>query len=381
MSFLTFDCVLNTYLWTGNFQKEIIGRTWSADIHQHIQSRLIKTDRVAIQDEYRGSINFKARLSESWNIKLQNTSSALANNQVIDLGRMAQHQFLGGLAYMPTRNITAEAEGGYEINSQEQESDKGFAYALGFDASKLELEEFTASLQSSWNQSFLGRRSPQAGDMKLTIFRDFGEGVNDSLIVGYTTQRTEFYTTMNSLSQMSLGLQHNIFRREASLFGIANYLKYDLSRDFSALASLGISNKLIDRGNRFKDPGFITLGTRIQELQLYGSLLLQWQLFDWLNTDIKLLYTEKEEKHSVQDDPLAPDSTMRKESIVAKRLENTSQRTAVTLGFTSDITRDDKIHFMSSANILRYDTPDTLNTDDRDELLLTSGIEVYHRFT
>lgn len=51
------------------------------------------------------------------------------------------------------------------------------------------------------------------------------------------------------------------------------------------------------------------------------------------------------------------------------------------MGLTTDITQDDRIHLVSSANILRYDTPDTLNTDDRDELLLTSGIEVFHRFS
>jgi hypothetical protein len=72
---------------------------------------------------------------------------------------------------------------------------------------------------------------------------------------------------------------------------------------------------------------------------------------------------------------------MRKESIVAKRLENTAQRTAVTMGLTSDISQSDRIRLVSSANILRYDTPDTLNTDDRDELLLTSGIEIGHRFS
>ena len=36
---------------------------------------------------------------------------------------------------------------------------------------------------------------------------------------------------------------------------------------------------------------------------------------------------------------------------------------------------------MTSAGILRYDTPDIFNTDDRDELLLTSGIEYSHRFS
>jgi hypothetical protein len=384
LSSLTFDHILNTHIWTGNFQKEIHSQTWSADIHQHIQSRLIKIGRIAIQDEYQGLISLKARLSEKWNIRLQNTSSALADNQVIDLGRMAQHQFLSGFEYIPSTRIIAEALGGYEINFQEQESDKGFAYALGFDANGVKLEEFDAFLQSSWNQSFIGRRSPRTGDMKLTLFRDFGEGVNDSLIVSYSTQRREFYTTLNNLSQEALGIRHNIFQRDVSVLEIANQTKYDVGRDFSLLASFNISNRVIERGNRYKDflhPQFITLDSHIQEMQLYGSLLLRWQVSYWLNADVNLAYTEREEKHSVKDNPLASDSTMRRASIVASRLENTAGRTVFTVGLTSDITRNDRIHLISSASILRYDTPDTLNTDDRDELFLTSGIEVIHRFS
>lgn len=295
LSSLSFDHALNTHIWIGNFQKEIISQTWSGEFRQHFQSRLIKTDRIAIQDEYKGTIFLQARLSENWKIKFQNTSSALADNQVIDLSRMAQHQFLTGFGYFPTGNIRAEAAGGYEINSQERETDKGFAYALGFDASRVKLEEFEASLQSSWNRSFLGRRSPQTGDINLTLFRDFGEGVNDSLIVGYSTQRTEFYTALNNISQTSLGLQHNIFRRDASVFDVTNQIKYDLGRDFFALASFGISNRVIDRGNRFKDYSNPTLDSRIQEMQLYGSILFRWQVLYWLNTDVKLSYTERRE--------------------------------------------------------------------------------------
>jgi len=53
-------------------------------------------------------------------------------------------------------------------NTQEEENDHGFACVLGFNARQVELEEFNTSLQSSWNQSFLGRRSPRTGNINLT---------------------------------------------------------------------------------------------------------------------------------------------------------------------------------------------------------------------
>jgi hypothetical protein len=91
VSSIGFDHELNTYLWTGDFKKDIIGQLWSVDLQQRIRSRLIKTDETAIQDEYQGLIDCRARLLENLNFQIKNSSDVLADNRAIDLGRMAQH--------------------------------------------------------------------------------------------------------------------------------------------------------------------------------------------------------------------------------------------------------------------------------------------------
>jgi hypothetical protein len=380
LSSLSFTRVLNTYVWSGDFQKEMHGQIWNAEVHQHIRSRLVKSDQNAIQDEYQGFISLNARLSEEWNLQLKNVSNVLADNRVIDLGRMAQHQVLTGFEYLPTGSVKGEVFGGYELNSQEDERDQGFAYALGFDAHRVKLDEFDASLQSSWNQSFLGRRNPRTGDAKLILLRDFGGGVSDSLVINYGTQRSEFYTGLSSSYQNSLGVQHNIFHRNAGVFEIMNQTKYGLDRSFSMSTSFGLSNRLIERGYRFKDdlnPASLT-DSRIQEMQFFGTVSLLWSLFDWLNADIRLLYSERDERYSVPDAPVPNIEQLRAQ---ANKLENTAQRTMFSTALNASVTQNDSIHLVSSISILRYDTPDVLNTDDRDELLITSGIDILHRFS
>ena len=96
---------------------------------------------------------------------------------------------------------------------------------------------------------------------------------------------------------------------------------------------------------------------------------------------MKLAYSEKEERHSVLDDMFASDAIIDTQRASARRLENTAQRTALTSALNIDVSQDDKIRLVSSAGILRYDTPDIFNTDDRDELLLTNGAEYVHRFS
>jgi hypothetical protein len=65
----------------------------------------------------------------------------------------------------------------------------------------------------------------------------------------------------------------------------------------------------------------------------------------------------------------------------ANKLENTAQRTMISTSINAGVTRNDNVRLVSSISILRYDTPDASNTDDRDELLITSGLEVLHRFS
>ena len=384
LSSLSFDRVLNTYVWIGDFKKEIYEQLWNVDINQRIRSRLIKTDQTAIQDEYQGLIALRARIFDDLNFQIKNSSNVLADNRSIDLGRMAQHQVLTGFEYLPTRNIAGEAMGGYELNTQEEENDDGFAYALGFNARQVKLEEFNASIRSSWNQSFLGRRSPHTGEINLTLLRDFGGGIDDSLAVSYSAQRRQFYTSIDSLSQVALGVPHNIFQRDAGVLEISNQTKYNLGRSLSVVVSFGISNQLIERGYRFKDylhPVSLTLDSRIQEMQFFGIISMQWLPLNWLGADIKLAYIEKEERHSVLDDIHASDAIIDTQRATASRLENTAQRTTLTAALKVDVSQDDKIRLIASSSILRYDTPDILNTDDRDELLLTSGVEYLHHFS
>jgi hypothetical protein len=177
---------------------------------------------------------------------------------------------------------------------------------------------------------------------------------------------------------------HNIFQRDANVLEISNQTKYNLGRYFSTIVSIGISNQLINRGYRFKDylhPASLILDSRIQEMQFFGIISMQWQPIYWLSADFKLAYTEKEERHSVLDDVHASDAIVDTQRVSASRLENTAQRIALTAALEIDVSQYDKIHLVSSSSILHYDTPDILNTDDRDELLLTSGAEYLHKFS
>ncbi len=381
-SSLGFERFLNTYIWNGGLQFRKSGLLWDIDIDQRVRSRYIKTSEVSIQDEYAGSMMARLHLSERWGFQFQNSSDVVSDSRAIDLGRTSQHQILGGLHFGDDTSTSATACGGYEFYSQEDEKDHGFSYMADFSARHVKIEEFLASFRGSWNQSFLGRRSPNSGGISVFLNRDFGNGVDDSLSFQYAVQRREFYTSLNTVDQAALGVQHDIFRRDANTFEASNQLRYDVSKNLSLLITGGLSNQLIDRGYAMKNYGDApVLDTRIQEFQLFGDFRMRWMVLKWLALDGTFSTSEREEKHVVKEDPLASLVDLTSQQATASRLENTAQRTVCTIGFIADISRNDMLRGTSLASILHYDTPDTTNIDDRDELLLTYGIEEIHQFS
>ncbi len=384
MSSLGFERFLNTYIWNGGLQFRKSGLLWDFDIDQRVRSRYIKTNEVSIQDEYAGSIMARLHLSERWGFQIQNSSDVVSDSRAIDLGRTSQHQVLGGLHYGDDTSISATASGGYEFDSQEDEKDHGFTYMTDFSARRVKIEEFLASFRGSWNQSLLGRRSPNSGGISVSLYRDFGNGVDDSLAFQYAVQRREFYTSLNAIDQAALGVQHDIFRRDANTFEASNRLRYDVSQSLSLLITGGLSNQLIDRGYALKNYGdavSLILDTRIQEFQLFGDLRMRWMALQWLALDGTFSTSEREEKHIVKEDPLASIADLTAQQATASRLENAAQRTVCTIGIIANVTQNDLLRCTSLASILHYDTPDSMNIDDRDELLLTYGIEEIHQFS
>ncbi len=384
ISSINFDRILDTYIWTGLLQKQINTQIMETNFRQSVRSRFIKTNMPAIQDEYNGLISFKYRLSEKWKIEFHNNSNILSDNRAIGLGRMAQHQFLSGFKNYTLDSVDIGMFMGYELNSQDDEKDHGFIYSLGFDARDLRMEDFDIKLNSSWNKSMLGRRSPHSGQINFSLSRDFGGGVFHSIILNYSMQKREFYTSLAPSRQSILGAKHNIFSRNANVIDVMNKFIYQSHDNFIFSTSLGFANQVIDRAYRYRDSALI-LDSEIQEMQFYVNASFQLFLFDWLTTIAKITVSEKDEKHSVIDKMENPTpfdlQRINEQRASANRLENTAHRTGASIEIITDVAKNNKIKLYASANILRYDTPDISNTDDRDELFMTYGFEVSHRFS
>ncbi len=381
---VSFDRLLNTFLWNGQLRDSIQNNDGGFRIDQTLHSRLIRTDQSSTQDEYEGRTVGFLNIADRWKIWTTVSSSVLTDSRSAELGSLAQHQLLGGLAYLPDERTRGVLLGGFELNTQLSEHDRGFAYSGAFDASNIKVQDIQTNVQTQWSQSLLGKRSPHDGGINVGMVREFQDKSNDSLYLRYDTQRREFYTTADSGLGRLYSITHNLFRRDAQEFKVGNRLRYSISPGAQLSIDAGIFNRSIDRGFRFKnygDPSSIVLDARIQEFQIHGSMNLRWEIADSVRWDVGLLYSEREERHTIVDDPSVSVSATQPQASSARRLENVSRMTSFVSDWNAAVSEQDQFRLRSSANLLQYDTPDSLNTDDRDELLVTLSAEESHTFS
>ena len=384
VSSLGFDRVLNTFTWNGTLfiDREFNGIEFK--LRQMLRSRLIRTDPRSIQDEYGDSLKISAPITGAWKGFAQQVSSLVSDNRAIDLTKLAQHQFLLGVRVSPHPRLMLEGMAGYEIDAQQDERDEGFTYQAEADASDMRLEEFRGTLHGRWAQSLLTRRRPASAALDVSLVREFGAEARNTILISYDRLRREFYTAADFDVQRVYQIANNIFRRDAATFEVSDQLDYRPSDQMQFVFRGGLLNRTIDRGVNhkvFTGTSNPLLDTRIQELQLYGEAGTTFQPVYWLEMDLNLSYREREERHSVTEQEGVPLSVLQRQERSEHRLENIAQRTSISSQIRSLLSEHDQLNFAGSASILRYDTPDSTNVDERDELLVTVGFQEVHQFS
>lgn len=379
---LGFERALNTFLWNGRVVYEQSLRGVDIRLRQRVRSRLIRTEQRSIQDEYATNLDLTAPLNKIWSLSSRLLSTGLSDNRAIDLSKLAQHQALVGLRVQPSEQIQINALGGYQFDSQETEQDHGFSYLAEVEGKDVSLEEFRATFRSRWAQAFLTPRRPSQGMVDLRLDRDFGVLARNSLVFSYNRLRREFYTPAEQAIRDLYEVRSNLFQREAEAIEVSDQLDYQAAERSRLIVRGGIQSRTIDRGFRYKNfsnPANVVLDTRIQEFHLTGSIGLTSQVTNWLDTDLTLAYHEREERHQVLEEQGTPFLVLERQRRSERRLENVSRRTSLSSQLGIRLSESDRLTFVGTASILRYDTPDTLNVDDRDELLLTFGLQESHR--
>jgi hypothetical protein len=377
---VSFQRLLNTFSWAGAVRYGMKTEGLEMATSQNVKSRLIRSGTSSTQDDYLGQTIVKIPGSAHWKASGQINSSVRRDNRAQELGRLADHRLLVGTEWANPR-VLLYGLGGYGIGTQLGRQDAGFSYLIGVQGTDVELEQFHAGFGAHRSLTMLGDRAPESDSLVLSLHRDFGSGAQNQISIGYARQKRQFYTAASQAVQDQYSVTRNIFERDARELIVTDTLHYAVNPDFRLQIAVGVESRTIDRGFRYKAfarPAELLLDSRVEEMNLSGEAHLVNKFTDWLSTVAVVRYQEREERHGIKALPDISESVIDAQERSAKRLANLARRTSVGSRVSLRASADHAVDVSGSAAILRYDTPDLANTDDRDELLFTVGIGSEH---
>jgi hypothetical protein len=267
---------------------------------------------------------------------------------------------------------------GWEWNRQLSRDDAGLSGSVSGMLPEVSWEQLLVQGRGRWSASDLGDRRPSDAALEVSLRRPFAGGSTYALTASYEAQRRDL-PAVGSVAPGSGPVGAGaLLRREEDLAAVRQSLTWALGPSLRAGLDAGWQNRQIER--RFSSAGApLPAGIRRSELSAGGRL--SWMPgASWWN-DVSLGFTQGEEQHEVLDTDGADPSSVDDQWRQARRRNHQTQRIVLGLRSGVAVAATTDLTFSASSNILRYDTPDTLNTDDRDELMLTASVELMHRFS
>lgn len=380
---LRFERNVNTYLWTAESRYRYLDQDLYVNVADRFTSSYIRSLSSSFRDDQSFALSLSQRLSGPYSIAVETQSFILSDNQTVGSSNAGIHSAAAGISYQPDHLLTVTPMIGMRFDKQQREKDGGVNYRLYGNADELELGDYRGSVGGHLNQSAMGKRYFTKDSVGVSIATKFSENASDSIRVQWQNDRNDFYVAAPETVQKVFGVPSNIRSRVEERYSIQNNLSYDIGGGFGTELIVAVDSRTIKNAFQYKvlsDLSSISFDTDVREFRLDG----QWRM-NYLSSGTLMSLSfnigEKDEKHLLKKIDGVDVNFQENRSRQESRLDNTAFRNMINAYLFTELSPADQMMFSGSVSILRYDTPDTVNTDDRDELLISLSLKGTHRFS
>ncbi len=378
-----FERNLNTYLW--NFKADFSSRDsiFIADIHERYSSSFIQQDQNSLRDEHNLWLNASRRVSSLLDLDLEASTFTLSDNQSLDVSNAALNTGLVGVTVRALPYVFVSPLVGFRVDRQQDQTDQGWNYKLSSELDTVDIDGYQTLASIRLNVSNLSPRYFRSNGAQLFFAKDFLEGSFDSLRFQWSNNRWDFYIPADSVMQKEFGVKYNIRSRVDEIYNVSNTLHYAVGKQLSAVVQTLVETRTISNAFRYKsllEPTLIPYDVVVQEQRLEGGVDLNYRDAANVFASVGIRSSERDERHILQKITGVDKDIQENASEEETQLDNDARRTTLRGIFSMPVSSNDFVSFESSAGILRYDTPDSTNTDDRDELLITLSGRESHRW-
>lgn len=351
-------------------------------ISEHYLSTVIKSGTKNIRDEQNLSLLGEYLISQKLKIGLLTQNNIYSDNRKIALNEATLFTSSVFTKYSPLKNLKIIPFGGYSINKQVGEDDRGFLYGAEAVLQKTKYNNFQIESVLKLHNEDISPRKNTLRFLGIRIANKFEDMFSNNISANFSEVRKDFYFSADSLLQKSFNITHNIQSRIERNYLIEDKLRY-ASKESNF--SLGLAGRIywrdIDRNTRYILTDYInpsSFDSGIQEFKLNFSGNLGYKVKRF-NSILKFEYSEREEQHSAKKIEGANNIFYEDRQALELKKNNQSSLATVSAALAYKFSRKDNLALSILQRKLIYDTPSAENFDDRDELLTIFRI-YYSRF-
>lgn len=352
-------------------------------MNERFNSTINKSARVNIKDAQYTSliaeyeINDFLKFGNLTNYNLYSDDRQLAINQASNLN----NSFFGKLK--PSESISLIPYAGYSRNKQVAETDKGLLYGAEAFLKNIKISDFRINSNMKFQNENIEPRQNKLRFVNFNVKNNLENNFINTLGAHYSEMRKDFYFEADSTTAANYNIINNIQSRNETKYSINDRIRFSTGEGLSFRIRGNAAWREIDRTTKYKNLRNISpsdFDTKIQETNLGLSSQARY-VWGELSGNLKLQFSEREEKHSPKMIDGANEIFFNQKEELERQKNNKSTQTTVSLSSNYQFTSKDRIHASLYHRKLRYDTPSPENYDDRDELLTMFQLNYFRDFS
>jgi len=337
---------------------------------QYRATSIISTN-AATRDDQMLMLEHSLPYDSSFSLLSRGLLFVTQDSRDIGLSSLQRYSFISGFRWKPEHNMDMTVLGGIENNIQLGIEATGSVGLVEATITEIDWEDYTISGTSMFDIRQLDARRTNSDFLTQFSMISLGDGTQNSLqIHGYYRRLgRDFFTFVNAEQTQE------VEQRLENRYGINGQIRTVLHKALSASVEYNVEQGTIDRRYAGRVPGtlqtYVNRGLEEIQLQITASLLYGTSIGEYR---IGMHYFSRNERNDIRrvfDINAIDEATLRSQE---QQRDNTAQRARLFGNATIAASKMDTFYLNGLYSLLRYDTPSTLNFDDRDELQAISEI-------
>jgi hypothetical protein len=363
---LGFTQEFNSYIWSLTTGTEQHWKKWHVSFREGFRSSLL---RLGVNNKWKDDqdalleilYRFYPRLS-----LFSHTRSVVFKDRLSGFKNDVQtHSNMVGINWQPLSVLHIQAAAGPKLDQRYEQRDLGWSYRLEGQTDRFDWQDYSHTLEMTLSGDQLGSRKNNNAQFNYRINNSFSPGTSDSLYIYTLQRRRDNYSSIFG--------EIESFRENFK--GLDNYLTYRVNdkTDFQLITIvLNKEAQVLSYGqeseNRERHRTDLSIDNRIQ------------LAFDWSGGRLlhELSYWSQDQQYDLQvtnsDLPFS-----RRTAFITP--DNKSNRLLFSSRMSLKMGQADSLYGYTSVSRFQYDTPDTSNFDDRDELRINSTVHYFYRLS